>query len=477
MRPGATPLPELARALAAGDLASREIVADCLAAIEERNESINAVIHLDENAQAAADESDARRRRGESRGPLDGIPVLVKDNIAVRGAPLSCGSKILAGYSPPRDATAVTRLREAGAVILGKANLDEFGMGSSNEHSAFGPVRNPHDPERVPGGSSGGSAAAVAAGFAPLALGTDTGGSVRLPASWCGVVGVKPTYGRVSRSGLVAFGSSLDQIGPMTGSVEGAALALAAMAGPDDADATTLADAWNAPSFGEDSLRGLRVGVVREFLEDGVDEAISTRIRSAIAAMESAGAEIRDVELPHARYAVAAYYVVASAEASSNLARYDGVRFGHRDPEARTLDELYTRTRTHGFGREVQRRILLGTYTLSAGYSEAYYQRAGRVRERIRGDFDQAFSQVDVLVSPVSPESPFHLGDLRGDPLRMYLNDAMTIPASLAGLPAVSVPVGMIDGLPVGLQVQAPRGQDDRALLVAAAVERLRVGP
>ncbi|MBZ0269023.1 aspartyl/glutamyl-tRNA amidotransferase subunit A, partial [bacterium] len=365
-------------------------------------------------------------------------------------------------------------------VLLGKANLDEFGMGSSNEHSAFGAVRNPHDPDRVPGGSSGGSCASVAAGYAPLAFGTDTGGSVRLPASWCGVVGFKPTYGRVSRSGLVAFASSLDQIGPVARTVEGAALAFAAVRGHDPAEATSLPDlpdeAAAERTRGTRSVRGMRVGVIRAFLGEGVDTDVTARAEEAIAALVRAGATVHDVALPHARYAIAAYYVIASAEASSNLARFDGVRYGHRSAEAATLDELYVRTRTTGFGAEVRRRILLGTFALSAGYAARYYGRASRVRDLIRADFDAAFANADVLVSPVAPTPAFPLGERADDPLSMYLTDAMTIPASLAGLPAASVPMGNAGALPVGLQILAPRTRDARVLRVAAALEEA-LGP
>ncbi len=473
MRPAFTPAPELAKALTDGELTATVILDDCLARVAEANGDVNAVLHVDEpGARAAAAAADARHSRGESLGPLDGVPVILKDNIAVKGLPTTCASRILENYVPLRDATATARLRAAGAVIVGKANLDEFAMGSSNEHSAFGVVRNPHDPSRVPGGSSGGSCAAVAAGFAPIAFGSDTGGSVRLPASWCGVVGVKPTYGRVSRSGLVAFGSSLDQIGPVARSVEGAALALAAIAGADPADATTRAETPDLLAGLHDGVDGLRVGVARQFLGEGVDEPVTARVLAAVQALADAGAKTVDVELPHARYGVAAYYVIASAEASSNLARFDGVRYGHRSQDAATLEDLYVRTRTEGFGDEVKRRIMIGTFVLSAGYADQYYRRAQKVRSLIRRDFDEAFGSADVIVSPVAPTPAFPIGERTDDPLAMYLTDAMTIPASLAGIPAVSVPIGDVDGLPVGLHIQAPFGDDARALRVAAAVEK-----
>ncbi len=477
MRPALRPVEELAEALAAGDLTSAAIVEDGLAAIARTDDVLGAMLHVDASgARVAAAASDQRRGRGESLGPLDGIPVIVKDNIDVEGLPTTCASRMLEGYVPVRDATAVARLRAAGAVILGKANLDEFAMGSSNEHSAFGPARNPHDVDRVPGGSSGGSCVAVAAGYAPLALGSDTGGSVRLPASWCGVVGMKPTYGRVSRSGLVAFGSSLDQIGPVTRSARGTALALAALSGPDPADATTRPDDPDPAAALDEGVDGLRVGVARHLFREGCDDAVLDRTEKAVAALAAAGARVTDVEIPRARFGVAAYYVIASAEASSNLARFDGVRYGHRSADARTLEELYVGSRSEGFGDEVKRRILIGTYVLSAGYADRYYHRAQGVRDHLRRDFDRAFETVDVVVSPVAPTVAFPLGDRSEDPLAMYLLDLFTIPANLAGIPAVSVPIGRAGSMPVGLQIQAPAGADGTALRAAAGLERA-IGP
>lgn len=480
MRPALRPVPDLGRALANGELSAAALLDDCLDRIGTLDGVLHAMIHVDgKGARTAALAADRRFADGAPLGPLDGIPVILKDNIAAAGLPLTCGSRILGGYVPPRDATVTARLRAAGAVILGKANLDEFGMGSSNEHSAFGAARNPHDPSHVPGGSSGGSCAAVAAGYAPLAFGTDTGGSVRLPASWCGVVGFKPTYGRLSRSGLVAFASSLDQPGPIARTVEGAALAFAAVRGHDPSDATSLPDLPDdgaARVRGRKPVRGMRIGVIRGFLGEGVDAAVIARAEKAIAALTRAGAAVHDVELPHARYAIAAYYVIASAEASSNLARFDGVRYGRRAEDPASLEELYVRTRTEGFGAEVRRRILLGTFALSAGYAPKYYGRASRVRDLIRRDFDDAFADADVLVSPVAPTPAFPLGERAGDPLSMYLTDAMTIPASLAGLPAVSVPMGAVGGLPVGLQILGPATCDARVLRVGAALEA-ELGP
>jgi len=472
-------VPELAAALASGELTSVALVDDCLARARERNDEWNVLLAIDEDlVRSAAEASDRRRATGESLGVLDGMPVAVKDNLVTRDLPTTCASRILAGFRPPADATAVARLRAAGAIILGKANMDEFGMGSSSEHSAYGAVRNPHDPARVPGGSSGGSCAAVAGGFAPLALGSDTGGSVRLPASFCGVVGVKPTWGRVSRSGLVAFGSSLDQIGPIARTVAGAAAVLGGMAGADPLDATSTP--LPVPDWSEDlagNVTGLRVGVLRDLLGEGVDSEVRAATESALEALARAGAEIVDVSLPHAKYGVAAYYVVSSAEASSNLARFDGARYGVRASGVSDLESLYVDSRSAGLGPEVQRRILIGTFALSAGYHDAYYGRATKARGLIRTDYEAAFARADVLASPVAPTAAFTLGERTEDPLAMYLVDAMTIPPSLAGVPALSVPAGTTAaGLPVGLQLTAPHFEEGRLFRAAAAVER-EVGP
>jgi aspartyl-tRNA(Asn)/glutamyl-tRNA(Gln) amidotransferase subunit A len=467
---------ELAAALDAGEVTAAALVEDCLARIDERNGRLRAFLHVDAaGTRAAAGESDARRRAGRALGPLDGIPYALKDNIVARGMPATCGSRILERFVPPYDAAVVERLRAAGAVLVGKTNLDEFAMGSSTEHSAFGPARNPWDEERVPGGSSGGSCVAVACGMAPLAFGSDTGGSVRLPASWCGVVGVKPTYGRVSRWGLVAFGSSLDQIGPVARDVASAAAALRAIAGADPRDATShdepVPDWSSAVARGRDGLKGIRVGVLRELLGEGVDAAMRERVDAAVAMLGETGAEIVDVALPHARWGVAAYYLVASAEASSNLARFDGARYGRRADGVVDLEEMYTRSRSEGFGEEVKRRIMLGTFALSAGYYDAYYGRAMRARSLVQQDYRQAFEIADVLVSPVAPTPPFRLGERLDDPIAMYLTDAMTIPANLAGVPAISIPAGTARGLPVGLQIQAPWLREDLLFRVAAAHE------
>jgi aspartyl-tRNA(Asn)/glutamyl-tRNA(Gln) amidotransferase subunit A len=403
--------------------------------------------------------------------PLGGVPLAVKDLFCVQGVPSQAGSRILEGYLPPYTATSVARLAAAGACVLAKTNQDEFAMGSSNENSAFGPVLNPWDRTRVPGGSSGGSAAAVAAGLAPWALGTDTGGSIRQPAALCGIVGMKPTYGTVSRFGMIAFASSLDQAGPLTRSVADAALLLRHMAGHDVCDATSLRSAAvEAPTATR--LDGLRLGVPAELSGEGIEAGVLEAFRRALEAAEELGAAVSDVKLPHAPHALAAYYVLAPAEASSNLARYDGVRYGLRAEGADELVEMYTRTRHDGFGPEVKRRIMLGTYALSAGYYDAYYGRAQRVRTKIAEDFRAAFAEVDFVVSPTSPTVAFGLGERTADPLSMYLSDYCTVPMSLAGIPAISIPCGLSGGLPVGLQIAGPALSDGRVLDAAHALEQ-----
>jgi aspartyl-tRNA(Asn)/glutamyl-tRNA(Gln) amidotransferase subunit A len=414
--------------------------------------------------------------RGEAPGVLAGVPIAIKDAIHVMGLPTTCGSKILKQFNPPYEATVVRRLKDAGAIVIGKANMDEFAMGSSNENSAFGPVRNPWDATRVPGGSSGGSAAAVSAGFAAMALGSDTGGSIRQPASLCGVVGLKPTYGRVSRYGLVAFASSLDQIGPLTRSSKDAALVLSVIAGQDVHDATS------SPRPVEDYLgaidrpvRGLRVGVPRDFLKSGVDSGVIAEFEKTLRALREDGAEIVDVALKNAPHAIATYYLVATAEASSNLARFDGVRYGLRADSAAargTLKEMYGETRDEGFGPEVKRRIVLGTFVLSSGYYDAYYLRAQKVRTLIRRDFETAFEACDVIATPTAPSTAFKLGEKTANPLEMYLADVFTVPANLAGIPGLSVPCGFWGGLPVGLQFLAPAFAEATLLRAGHAVER-----
>jgi aspartyl-tRNA(Asn)/glutamyl-tRNA(Gln) amidotransferase subunit A len=461
---------EIARAVAAGERSAAEVLEEHLARIDEREAELhafNAVLRDEARAEAeAVDRSDAK-------GALAGVPIALKDNLCTRGIPTTCSSRILEGWRPPYDATVVERLRAAGAVVVGKTNLDEFAMGSSTENSAFGPTRNPHDPSRVPGGSSGGSAAAVAAGVAPVALGSDTGGSIRQPAALCGTVGVKPTYGAVSRYGLIAFASSLDQIGPFTATVADAALVLEVIAGHDPMDSTSIAaPAPSLTSVLEDGVEGLRVGLVGELMGEGIAPDVARRVMAAAEALAAAGAIVEDAAVPAARYGLSAYYLIAPAEASSNLARYDGVRYGVR-VDAATTGDMMEATRTAGFGAEVKRRIMLGTYALSAGYYDAYYGKAQKVRTLIIRDFQRAYESFDVLLSPTSPTTAFALGDKSEDPLAMYMNDVCTIPSNLSGDPAMSVPYGVgDDGLPVGVQVLAPALGEPVMFRVAAALER-----
>jgi aspartyl-tRNA(Asn)/glutamyl-tRNA(Gln) amidotransferase subunit A len=444
-----------------------------LAAIDERDADVHAFnLVLADEARARAVEIDDMVAVGRDPGSLAGVPIALKDNMCTRGIPTTCSSRILDGWRPPYDATVVTKLHEAGAVIVGKTNLDEFAMGSSTENSAFGPTRNPLDTSRVPGGSSGGSAAAVAAGFAAASLGSDTGGSIRQPAALCGVVGVKPTYGAVSRLGLVAFASSLDQIGPFAHTVADAALVLEAISGHDPMDSTSIRqDPLELTRQLDMGVAGLRVGRITD-LPEGASADVVARLDEAFDALRDAGAEIVDVEVPAFTYGLTAYYLIAPAEASSNLARYDGVRFGHR-VEAPDTNAMYIATRTDGFGAEVKRRIMLGTYALSAGYYDAYYGRALKVRRRIAADFAAAYERADVLLTPASPTVAFHVGDKTADPMAMYLCDTYTIPSNLTGEPGMSVPFGTgDDGLPVGVQVLAPALQEARMFRTAAELER-----
>jgi aspartyl-tRNA(Asn)/glutamyl-tRNA(Gln) amidotransferase subunit A len=404
--------------------------------------------------------------------PLSGVPLAVKDLFCTEGVPSQSGSKILEGYLPPYTASVVRRLRHAGASLLAKTNQDEFAMGSSNENSAFGVVRNPWDRERVPGGSSGGSAAAVAAGLAPWALGTDTGGSIRQPAALCGIVGMKPTYGSVSRYGMIAFASSLDQAGPLTRDVRDAALLLSHMVGHDPCDATSLSFPHAIERPTAERLDGVRLGVPEELTGEGIEAGVLDAFRAALAQAEQLGAQISEVRLPHAPHALSAYYVIAPAEASSNLARFDGVRYGLRAKDPKDLLDMYTRTRHDGFGAEVKRRIMLGTYALSSGYYDAYYGRAQRVRTKISEDFRTAFDQIDLIVTPTAPTVAFKLGEKTADPLAMYLNDFCTVPMSLAGIPAISIPCGLSAGLPVGLQIAGPAFSESRVLDAAYALEQ-----
>ncbi len=463
-------------AIAAGQLSATEACRTALDRIASVNASLNAFnLVAADRALGRAQEIDRRRAAGEVLGPLAGVPVALKDNMNVRGMRTTASSRILEHFVPPYDATVVRRLESAGAVIVGKTNCDEFAMGSSNENSAFGPVHNPWALDHIPGGSSGGSAAAVAARCVPLALGSDTGGSIRQPAACCGVVGLKPSYGRVSRYGLLAFASSLDQIGPFARTVADAALTLSALAGVDSSDATTANEP--VPDFSAaltGGVKGVRIGVPRAFVTDGVDEQVRGAYEAALETLRGAGAVLVDIDLPHAKYAVPVYYLVCTAEASSNLARYDGVKYGYRSSGANdSLKEMYSRTRDQGFGPEVKRRIMLGTYVLSAGYYDAFYLKALQVRTLLRRDYDEAFERVDVVAMPTTPTPPFKLGEKTADPLQMYLGDIFTVSANLAGLPGISVPCGFSnDGLPIGFQLMGRMFDEATLLRVADAYER-----
>ena len=470
-----------AAAVRAGERSARSVVEEHLAVIDSHEGEIHAFnLVLADEALTRADDLDRRIADGEDPGPLAGVPVALKDNLCTRGIDTTCGSRILAGWRPPYDATVVERLAGAGAVAIGKTNLDEFAMGSSTENSAFGPTRNPLDTSRVPGGSSGGSAAAVAAGFAPLALGSDTGGSIRQPAALCGTVGVKPTYGRVSRYGLVAFGSSLDQIGPFANSVEDAALLLEVIGGHDPRDSTSIPEASPDLLGGlGQGVEGLRIGLISELMGgpdqaasvEGIADDVRARVEQAAEVLAAAGATVEHASVPSTIYGLSAYYLIAPAEASSNLARFDGVRFGLR-VDADTAAEMNTATRTAGFGDEVKRRIMLGTYALSAGYYDAYYGKSQKVRTLIQQDFARAYESFDLLLSPTAPTTAFPLGDKTGDPMLMYLNDVCTIPSNLAGHPSMSVPFGSgDDGLPVGVQVLAPALAEATMFRAAAVLE------
>ncbi len=461
-------VPELAQALREKTFSSEELTKHFLTRISELGQDLNSFITVaGEEAIRQAKAADKRLSQGES-GPLLGIPVAHKDIFCTKGLKTSCGSRMLDNFVAPYDATMTRRVAQAGSVLLGKTNMDEFAMGSSNETSYYGPVRNPWDLERVPGGSSGGSAAAVAARLAPIATGTDTGGSIRQPASLCGITGLKPTYGRVSRYGMIAFASSLDQAGPLTRTAEDAAWLLATMAGFDHRDSTSVDQAVeDYPAHLEDSLDGLRIGLPREYFAAGLDQKVERALHNAFREYERLGATIQDISLPNSGLAVPAYYVVAPAECSSNLARYDGVRYGYRCEAPKDLEDLYKRTRGMGFGAEVKRRIMIGTYALSAGYYDAYYLKAQKVRRLIRNDFLQAFGSVDVIMGPTSPTTAFRLNEKTDDPVSMYLSDIDTIAVNLAGLPAISIPAGFANDLPVGLQIIGNYFSEARLLNVA----------
>ena len=469
---------ELSARLQQGEITARQLVEAALDRIGSIDGQINAFISVDpEGALARADDIDQRRAAGADLGPLAGIPLALKDVLCVRGGRTTCGSKILEHFIAPYDATAVERLRAADAVFIGKTNMDEFAMGSSCENSYFGPTLNPCDPERVPGGSSGGAAAAVAADETILALGSDTGGSVRQPASYCGVVGLKPTYGRVSRYGLIAYASSLDQIGPVTKDVEDAALLLQAIAGHDPRDSTSsTAPVPDYRAALKGDICGMKVGLAREHFPAELDAEVAAAAQDAASALVDAGAELVDVELPiagHPEYCISTYYIIAMAEASANLARYDGVKYGYRAEGSTDLQEMYLQTRSEGFGTEVKRRIMLGAYALSAGYYDAYYRKAQQVRTLIREDFARAFAACDVLISPVAPTTAFRLGEQLDDPLQMYLNDIYTASVNLAGIPAISVPSAHSrNDLPIGVQLLAPPLEEARLLRAAHALEQ-----
>jgi aspartyl-tRNA(Asn)/glutamyl-tRNA(Gln) amidotransferase subunit A len=470
--------------LSAGETSSEEVVQTLLDR-SQRAGDLNVFVHLDPaGVLAQARSIDARRKNGEMVGRLAGIPVAIKDVLCVEGEPTTCGSRMLRSFRPPYDATVIAKLRAAGAILFGKTNMDEFAMGSSTENSAYGPTKNPWDHSRVPGGSSGGSAAAVAADLAPLALGTDTGGSIRQPAAVCGVVGLKPTYGRVSRYGLIAFASSLDQVGPFAHDLADTALLLSVIAGPDPHDSTSVDEpipdysaTLNTPP------ESLRIGVVREFFGEGLDPEVAAAVQEAIQVYKKAGAVIKDVSLPHSGYGIPAYYLVASSECSSNLARYDGTIYGHRaadfspkypgEEDLPHLVRMMMASRAEGFGPEVKRRIMLGTFALSAGYADQYYNKALQVRRKIRGDFDAAFQEVDVLVGPTSPTPAFKLGERTADPLAMYLSDIYTITANLAGIPGISIPCGLTkSNLPIGMQLLGAPFAEDKLLRTARVFER-----
>lgn len=468
----------LAGAIAEGEVSAREVTQAHLDRIAEVDDRVHAFLHVDaEGALATADDVDARRAAGDPIGPLAGVPLALKDIVAMKGVPTTCGSRILEGWRPPYDATVVECLRAAGIPILGKTNMDEFAMGSSTEHSAYGPTHNPWDLERIPGGSGGGSAAAVAAFEAPLAIGTDTGGSIRQPAAVTGTVGVKPTYGGVSRYGLVALASSLDQAGPCARTVMDTALLHAAIGGHDPRDSTSIPDPMPdvVAAAARADVRGMRIGLVRELTGEGYQAGVEQRFREAVEILEHLGAEVVEVSCPHFEYALGAYYLILPSECSSNLARFDGMRYGLRvgDDGNASVEDVMSLTREAGFGPEVKRRIMLGTYALSSGYYDAYYGQAQKVRTLIQRDFDAAFAQCDVLVSPTAPTTAFRIGEKVDDPLAMYLNDVATIPVNMAGNCAMSLPVGLApeDSLPVGLQVMAPPMADDRLYLVGGALE------
>ncbi len=465
---------ELQEKIRSGGVSALQIAESVFLRINAVEDRVHAYIRLmKEEAMAAAARADESIQKGDLQ-PLTGIPIALKDIVCTRGIPTTCGSRILHNFVPPYNATVVEKLAQAGAVFVGKANMDEFAMGSSTETSAFGPTRNPWDLERIPGGSSGGSAAAVAAGECIASIGSDTGGSIRQPAALCGVVGMKPTYGRVSRFGLIAFASSLDQIGPFTRDVEDCAIMMNVLAGYDPKESTSVrAEVPDYRQFIGRDVQGWRIGIPEEYFIEGIDPEVSAAVRNAVETIRRCGASIVEISLPHTRYCVAVYYIIAPAEASSNLARYDGVRYGFRAADARDLAEMYQMSRRQGFGAEVKRRIMIGTYALSAGYYDAYYGKASQVRALIRRDFDEAFTKCDAILTPTSPTPAFRLGEKTDDPLQMYLSDIFTISANLAGIPGISVPCGFsASGLPIGVQFLAGHFEEGKLLQLASAYEK-----
>lgn len=467
-------LAEQAALLASGDISSVELTEHYLQRIAAQDARLNAYLAVDaDGARRTAEAADQRRRSGQAE-PTTGVPIAHKDIFCTVGIPTTCGSRMLENYISPYDATVVEKLNNAGVVTLGKANMDEFAMGSSNENSYFGPVANPWQEDRVPGGSSGGSAAIVAAGLAAAATGTDTGGSIRQPAAYCGITGIKPTYGRVSRYGMIAFASSLDQGGVLARTAEDCALLLQVMAGHDARDSTSAM--IEVPDFSarlHADVKGLRIGVPDEYFSEGLDTGVGDCVQEALAELERDGAILKRISLPNQGLCIPAYYIIAPAEASSNLSRFDGVRFGYRCKDPLNIDDLYTRSRGEGFGAEVKRRILIGTYALSAGYYDAYYRKAQQVRRKVSDDFTQAFQQVDLIAGPTTPTTAFAHGANSDDPVAMYLNDLFTVPANLSGLPALSAPCGFVEGLPVGLQLAAPAFEETRLLSVAQRFQEL----
>ncbi|MCM8820419.1 MAG: Asp-tRNA(Asn)/Glu-tRNA(Gln) amidotransferase subunit GatA [Candidatus Omnitrophica bacterium] len=458
------------------EISSVEITEKVISEIENRDKEIHSYLSLNPRAVQEAEEIDKRIARGEDTGILSGVPVAIKDNICVKGLPTTCASKILENFFPPYNATVIDKIKKQGAIIIGKTNMDEFAFGSSTENSAFGPTKNPLDLQRVPGGSSGGSAAAVSANLCFAALGSDTGGSIRQPASFCGVVGLKPTYGRVSRYGLIAFASSLDQIGPITKDVRDTAIMMNVICGRDENDSTSVdITVPDYTGFINREVKGLKIGIPNEYFIEGTDRVVKDKIIEVVEKMEDMGMVVKKISLPHTRYGIAVYYILGTAEASSNLARFDGVKYGYRTNDYTDLYQMYANTREEGFGEEVKRRVILGTFVLSSGYYEAYYLKAQRVCALIKKDFTEAFKEVDVIITPTSPELPFNFGE-KAEPLKMYLSDIFTVNVNLAGLPAISIPAGSVGNLPVGLQIIAPHFREDRLIEVAYFIESCMKG-